>query len=280
MPKIGAHVSAAGPLDLTIDRAGNIGAETIQMFASPPQTWFYKGPKKEEIKAFLKKKEASQIDPVFLHGVYLINLATQSEELLDRSINSLIQYQNFAANINASGTIFHLGSHKGRGLDEVFTQVINAILKVLKNSPKNINLIIENSAGMGGSIGAKFKDIGKIIKTVGAPNLKICLDTQHTFASGYAIHTKEGLEKMLTEFDQKIVLDRLVIIHANDSKTPLASGLDRHENIGEGFIGREGFELILNHKLLANLPFIIETPGFAQTGPDKENIEILRSLVH
>jgi apurinic endonuclease APN1 len=138
---------------------------------------------------------------------------------------------------------------------------------------------LENSAGAGGIIGARFSELGEIVKTIGDSRLRVCLDTAHAFESGYDIATKKGLDKTLAEFEAEIGLDRLVLIHANDSKTPLGSNVDRHENIGQGHIGIEGFRLITHDPQFLSLPFIIETPGFADRGADRKNIRMLKRLL-
>lgn len=275
----GAHVSTAGGLENAPERAQNIGADAIQIFGSAPQSFRYSEPKTLQIELFKKRSKDANIHPVFFHGVYLINLASEKTQLVSLAIDSLVAYQKLASDISALGTIFHLGSHKGRGLKEVLKQVVDACLEILEKSPREVFLIFENAAATGGKIGGSFSEIGEIIKAIGSPQIKVCMDTCHAFTSGYAIHEKEGLDSTLSEFDKEIGLERLVAIHANDSKAPLLSGVDRHENIGEGYIGKAGFEVIVNHPKLHNLPFIIEVPGFDQKGPDRKNLEILRSLV-
>jgi deoxyribonuclease IV len=146
------------------------------------------------------------------------------------------------------------------------------------SGPEETFLILENSAGAGGGLGATFQELGRLIKAVNNPRLKICLDTQHSFAWGYDLKSKIGLEDMLKEFDEEIGLENLVAIHTNDSKTEFRSKRDRHENIGEGFIGKEAFENMINHPKLNHTTFILEVPGFLGNGPDKENVDILKSL--
>jgi len=191
--------------------------------------------------------------------------------------------------------VFHVGSHKGAGWKAVREQVFRSIAEILERSAGETPgvssptpgvkeagspryLVLENSAGAGGIIGAKFSELGEIIKAVKDSRLKVCLDTAHAFESGYAINKEEGLKKALDKFEAEIGLERLVAIHANDSKTPFASGVDRHENIGQGYIGEEGFRLITHDPRLASLPFIIETPGFDNRGADRKNLEVLRQL--
>lgn len=276
--KIGAHVSTAGGLDKAIERAQAMGANTIQIFGSQPQSWRRRTYDPEQVEAFRRRVEEAGVAPVFLHGIYLVNLATPNPENLVRSQEALAYDLGIASQIGAAGVIFHIGSHRGAGYEQVFQQVVTAIRRVLAQSPAAAWLILENSAGMGGSIGSRFAELGAIIREVRDERLKVCLDTQHSFAAGYDVATAQGLEAVLAEFDREIGLPLLVALHANDSKVPLGGGVDRHENIGQGYIGREGFSVILRHPALRPLAFLLEVPGFAKEGPDKENVDILRSL--
>ena len=144
--------------------------------------------------------------------------------------------------------------------------------EVLADAPKDVWLIIENGAGMRNQIGSTFRELGGLVKATGDSRLKICLDTQHCFAAGYNIAHEETIAEVMTEFDQEIGLENLVAVHANDSKQPLACRVDRHENLGEGYIGLDGFLTIMKHPAFQNIPFLLEVPGFTGGGPDKENI--------
>lgn len=278
MPKIGAHVSAAGSLDLLFERAGSLGAETTQFFITPPQQWLQTQHSEEVFSRFKEQAKKTQIMPNFIHATYLINLASQNPEHLQKSIDWLAYSQKTAEKLGVGGTIFHIGSSGKGDREEALIQVVKAVSQILENTG-DINLILETSAGSGNTIGDEFVELGEIIKGVGDSRVKVCLDTQHTFVSGYDWRSKEATEKTIEEFDKEIGLDKLIAIHANDSKTEFNSRRDRHENIGEGFIRLEGFKNIINHPSLKNLPFILEVPGFDGKGPDKENIELLKSLV-
>ncbi|MCL5783911.1 MAG: deoxyribonuclease IV [Patescibacteria group bacterium] len=277
MPKVGAHVSAAGSLDLSFERAQEIGAEATQIFISPPQQWLHSNHTEEEIARYKDQANKTRIEPNFIHAAYLINLASPNPELVKKSIDWLIYSQKVAEKLWAEGTIFHIGSFKDTTEEQALKQVIEAIKTIIK-STGNVTLILENSAGAGNLIGDQFSELGKIIRQVNDPRLKVCLDTQHAFASGYDFRTKEGLKKTLAEFDREVGLANLVAIHANDSKVEFGSHRDRHENIGEGFIGLEGFKNLINHPALQNIPFILEVPGFDNNGPDKNNVQLLKSL--
>ncbi|MCZ6891803.1 MAG: deoxyribonuclease IV [Chloroflexi bacterium] len=276
--RVGAHVSAAGGLDKAIDRAVEIGAETLQLFCSPPQGWAFKPVPPEMAEAFREKAAANSIDRVFLHGVYLVNLGTENPVNLKRGIESLTNHMHTASAIGAVGVIFHPGSHKGRGYDAIFQQTVDAISQVLTDSPDDAWLIIENMAGMGNHIGARFQELGLIIQAVGSPRVKICMDVQHAFAAGYDIVTPDGIGEAMEEFDREIGLSNLVAVHANDSKKPLASGVDRHENIGQGEMGLQGFQVIMGHPAFRDVPFLLEVPGMEGNGPDRENLDILKEL--
>ena len=276
--KIGAHVSSAGGVSKSVARAAGIGCETLQIFGSSPQGWAFKPVPEKEVEAFRTASAEAGIGPAFLHAIYLINLGTSNPANLEKGIQSLINYMNLAADIEANAVIFHPGSHKGAGYDAIFDQVVDALKRVLDNSPDGPSLAVENMAGMGEHIGAKFEELGRIIEAVGSPRLKVCLDTQHSFAAGYDLATTPGIEAMITEFEDTIGKGRLAAVHANDSKRPCGSGVDRHDNIGEGFIGESGFATIMGHPAFRDVPFLLEVPGFEGKGPDQRNIDILKTI--
>jgi deoxyribonuclease-4 len=276
--RIGAHVSTSGGVDKAIDRALDLGAETIQVFSGAPQAWKRKTYKTEEVADYKKKVAETGIAPAFIHGLYLMNFASQNPDLLAKSYDAIVAEMQAASLIGAKGVIFHLGSHKGAGYESCVEQVIDYCQRILEATPNDAWLILENSAGQGGAVGSRFAELGRIAREAGGDRVKVCLDTQHTFAAGYDIKTQAGLEKALSEFDEDIGLERLVAVHANDSKIPLGGGVDRHANIGEGHIGRDGFLNIFSHPAFADLPFLLEVPGFEDQGPDKQNVEILKEL--
>ena len=276
--KIGAHVGTAGGVDRAIGRAEEIGAETIQIFSGAPQAWRRKEYRPEEVEAYRARAAETGIGPAFVHGVYLVNLATDKPENLAKGVDALVHDMKVCHLLGSLGVIFHIGSHRGAGYDHFFSQVVESVVRIVQSTPEDTWLILENSAGMGGAIGSKFQELGRIISEAGTPRVKVCLDTQHAFAAGYDLKTKDGLEAALAEFEREVGLERLVAVHANDSKCPLAGGVDRHENIGEGHIGLDGFENILAHPAFAEVPFLLEVPGFANEGPDRRNVDILKAV--
>ncbi len=276
--KLGAHVRTAGGADKAVDSAEEMGAETIQMFNGAPQAWRRKKYSDEEVARFRARLKETGIEPVFIHGLYLMNFATDNPDLLKRSREALVAEMNAASLIGARGVIFHLGSHKGAGYETRVGQVIEECRAVLDETPDDVWLILENNAGQGGGVGTKFSELGRIAGEAGSDRVKVCLDTQHTFAAGYDVKTREGLDAAMAEFDEEIGLERLAAVHANDSKVELGGGLDRHENIGEGHIGRDGFTNLLSHAAFADVPFLLEVPGFDDSGPDKANLDVLKEL--
>ncbi|MCH7842066.1 MAG: deoxyribonuclease IV [Chloroflexi bacterium] len=276
--KIGAHVSTAGGISNAVARGQEIGCEAIQIFGSSPQTWAFKPVPGEQIELFKQGLADAGIGPVFLHAIYLINLGTPNKDNLAKGIDSLVNYMNLAADIGAAGVIFHPGSHGGRGYEAVLPQTVEAIKKVLDASPDGPCLAVENMAGMGQHIGARFDELGGILKAVDSPRLKICLDTQHAFAAGYDLTNIDGIQAMLDELDAGPGSANVAAVHANDSKRVCGSGVDRHDNIGDGFIGEKGFAAIMGNPAFADVPFLLEVPGFEGKGPDRRNIDILKKI--
>jgi deoxyribonuclease-4 len=277
-PKIGAHVRSGGGVQNAIDNGLEMGAETIQIFSGAPYAWKRKRYTEAEVEAFKKRTEETGIEPAFIHGLYLVNLGSSDNALLARSVDALVGDMKAASLIGAKGVIFHLGSHMGAGYDAKLNQVVEYVRKVVDNTPDDSWMILENAAGMGGAIGSKFTELGTIIRESGSDRVRVCVDVQHAFAAGHDVKTRPGLNKMLDEFEREVGLDRLVAIHANDSKCPLGGGIDRHENIGDGHIGSDGFENLLSHPSLSEVPFLLEVPGIDDHGPDKENVERLKAL--
>jgi len=276
--KIGAHVSTAGGPATAFERANAIGAEAIQIFLTPPQQWRSSRVDERQTAEFRERRAESGIGPVFVHGIYLINLATSDPTNLSRSTSSLKSALTSCSQLGIAGVIFHLGSHKGKGLDAVFGQVLAACQDVLAATPADALLVLENSAGAGGNIGSSFADLGRIIREVGSDRVSVCLDTQHAYAAGYDLAAEKGLEVAMEELDREVGAANLVAVHANDSKIELGGGRDRHENIGQGQIGRDGFARIMAHVLFRDVPFLLEVPGLDGKGPDKANVDILKEI--
>ena len=275
---IGAHVSTAGGLPRAVDRAVDIGAEAMQIFASSPRAWAFKAPSDDDVVAFKEKSAEAGLGPTVLHAIYLVGLGSPDAALVGRSVESLTRYLETANRLDALGVIFHAASHRGAGLDAVFDQFVSAVGRILDAAPGEALLMLENSAGQGNHIGSKFAELGRLIEAIDSPRVKVCLDTQHSWAAGYDIADPENLIAVVEEFDRDIGLELLSAVHVNDSKRPLGSGVDRHENIGEGLIGREGLKTFMRHFAFRDLPFYLEVPGFGEEGPDARNVAILKAM--
>jgi len=280
--KIGAHISTSGGLITAFDRAIAIGAECLQIFESAPQQWGTARLEDAQVDEFRARMAESGLAPLFIHGKYLMNLASADAKIFKTSASTLRSSLNIAGRIGARGVIFHTGSHKGLGIDAVFDQICDAAARVLDETPEDTWMIFENSAGQGGVIGSKFSELGAIIKQINNPRAKVCMDTCHAFASGYDLRNADAVAATLAEFDAEIGLEHLAAIHCNDSKADLGGGRDLHENIGDGKIGRAGFEALLAHPAIAEVPLLLEVPGYkidgAGKGPDKPNIDRLKEI--
>jgi len=275
--RFGAHVSTREPFSECIGRARKVGCQTMQIFVNAPQRWNPVAIPEKELLKFVELNKKADINPVVIHSIYLINLASSNPFFYEASIKSLIDDMKKASLIGALGVNFHLGSTKGKKLSEVLDKIALGIKTILAASEKPY-LILENSAGAGDIIGDKFAELGQIIKAVNSDRLKVTLDTAHAFGSGYNVATKEGLESTLEEFDKEIGLEKLVCLHLNDSAAPWGSNRDRHADIGDGYIGLEGFRRIVNHPKFKSLPGIIETPGNKEKS-EIDDIKVLKSLL-
>jgi len=276
--RIGAHVSSAGGCQTVFARAADIGAEAIQLFISAPQQWKAPNITPEQESAFAAGFSAANV-PVFFHGVYLMNFASGDEAIQQKSVESLKNYLLWADRLGAAGTIFHVGSHLGAGFDAVLPQICRLLREAQEAAPGTSKLIMETNAGQGACVGRTFGELGAILRGLdNGRRVGICIDTCHVFAMGYDIATAEGCEIAMTEFDREIGLERLVAVHANDSKMPLGGVRDRHENIGDGHIGIEGFRCVMGHAAFRDVPFLLEVPGIDGKGPDRENIERLITI--
>ena len=276
--KIGAHVSTAGGISKAVGRGQEIGCEALQIFGSSPQSWAFREIPDAEIEAFRQNMADAGMGPVFLHAIYLVNLGTGKADALDKGVESLSAHLRLAGRLGAEGLIFHPGSHGGAGFEAVLPQVAGAIRRALDGAPDGPCLAVENMAGMGKHIGARFEELGAILDAVDDQRLKVCLDTQHSFAAGYDLTTGEGIEDMLPQLDTGPGSGNVVAIHANDSKRVCGSGVDRHDNIGEGFIGEDGFTVFMAHPAFRYVPFLLEVPGFEGNGPDQRNVDLLKDI--
>jgi deoxyribonuclease-4 len=277
---IGAHVNSSGGVWKAISNGVDIGCEAIQFFAGSPRTWAPTTYKEKDAEKFREARSASPIRFVVIHTIYLINLASSREDFYEKSVTSLLGAVAAAEQLGADAIVTHVGSHQGAGFETGLVRVQAALRRALVESEGSpVRLLLENTAGAGGTMGVDFDELGAMIDAADRhPRLGLCLDTAHVFEAGFDIRTAAGLDEALARLDAACGLDRLVMLHLNDSKTAFGSNRDRHENIGDGEIGLEGFRAIVNHPAFADTPGILEVPGFDDQGPDLRNVEILREL--
>lgn len=278
---LGGHVSAAGGVLKALTRAQELEFEAIQIHPSAPQAWRPPNVSPDDADLFKKTYQEYGVQSGFFHNIYLANFAAPDPEHWQNSIKITQTYLTLADTMGIKGVVTHTGSHKGNGLDSCLERVIEGIHQSLANSPSGSAYLIENTAGGGGSIGRTLEEIEQIFAPLQSQhqNIGICIDTCHAFAAGIPIHTADGLESFLTEFESRFGLQSLFCIHLNDSKTEFGSQKDRHENIGDGFLGLEAVARIINHPKLKTTPFLMEVPGLDKQGPDAPNRDRVRSLV-
>jgi deoxyribonuclease IV len=280
---IGAHVRAGGKLLAALDRGTEIGAEVVQIFTQSPRAWKPTQYADEVLFDYRVAQERNErVTETFCHATYLINLATDQPELLERSRSCLAANLAVGAGIGARGLVLHVGSHKGSGLAACLPQIVDALLGVLATQPPgSCPILLENAAGAGGTVGRTFDELAAILDAAGderAPDLGVCLDTQHLWASGVCYATLLEADAVVAEFDATIGLERLRCLHLNDSKVELGANRDRHENIGDGTIGGRALGAFISHPALVGLPAILEVPGVGD-GPRDIDIAAARDAL-
>jgi len=276
--QLGAHVSTAGGIHTAIDRIEAIGGDCVQIFTQSPRAWRPTNHDPANFERFKERRAEAGIGGVVCHAVYLINLASPNDELYEKSVAALENTVDVASGIEADGVVFHVGSHQGAGFEVSLKRVVPALRKALKRCSGATWLLIENTAGTGDTIGRSIDELATLYDALDAhERLGVCLDSCHLYASGYDITNREELDRLLGEVDQRIGLERLRALHVNDSKAPLGSNRDRHDNIGDGLIGEE-LGVFLSHPKLQGLPAYLEVPGTDGHGPDAEQVRKLKEL--
>jgi deoxyribonuclease-4 len=277
MVKVGVHVSIAGSLDLAVDRAKDAGCDVFQIFSRNPRGWGYKPLSDEDADLFRAKVKTTGILPVD-HMPYLPNLASPKPEIYEKSVATLTAELDRCGRLGIPYLVTHLGHHLGDGIAGGRMRVIKAISTALDGADSPVMLLLENTAGEKNSVGSSFEHIRAILDDLPFPGrVGVCFDTCHAFAAGYELRTDEGLKGTLAQFEEQIGLRHLRVVHLNDTKGGRASGLDRHEHIGMGFIGEDGFRRILHDKAFSSLPLVCETP-VDDRQDDRGNIAKVREL--
>lgn len=267
----------AGSLTNAVEKTKHIGGNCMQIFAGSPRLWFRKPFPDNEVKAFKEALEKYGLSPVFIHALYLVNLASANIDILEKSVSSLVTDMQNGARIGSAGVIVHIGSHLGAGFDAVKDQVIAVIQRILAET-ESCDLILENDAGQNGKIGS-VEELGFLIEKIKDGRLKVCLDSAHLFESGVDLRKPGSVENLSNEIKKYNLLNRLVCIHLNDSATSLDSHRDMHANIGEGEIGLTGLGNLVNHDSFKSLPLILEVPGENREGVDSKNITLVKGLI-
>jgi deoxyribonuclease IV len=270
---IGAHVSPAGGPAQAIARGLERGCRAIQFFNQNPRAWRAREYTEEEAAAFREAREASDVDGVLIHAVYLINCASQDAEICRKSLSSLTIALRGGDALGAGGVVLHAGSALGGELGGAIERTGEMIRAALAESER-CPLHLENTAGAGGTLGRSFEELARLLEAAGGDGrLGLCLDSCHLLASGYDIRTAEGLAGVLDECDRIIGLDRLRSLHVNDSRSPLGSNVDRHAPLGEGELGRGGLAVFLSEPRFEGLPTVFEGPGVEGKAPAKADVD-------
>jgi deoxyribonuclease-4 len=282
MVRIGVHVSIAGSIDKAVDRAEERGCDTFQLFTRNPRGWKIKPLTEIDTGRFVEKVERFGLFPPVDHMPYLPNLAAPTDDVYDKSIAALIEELKRCNALQIPYLVTHLGSHRGYGKEAGVQRIVSAINTAFREvdaeEDNGVILLLENTAGTKNSMGGTFEDIRHIMDRIEhKERIGICFDTCHAFAAGYELRTEENLNATLQHFDDVIGLEHLKLVHLNDAKAGLNSRLDRHEHIGLGYIGEDGFRVILNDARIKELPMILETPVDNRRG-DSENIQKVREL--
>jgi deoxyribonuclease IV len=271
----GAHCS--GGVKKALDNAIEMGADAVQLFVQSPRTWRFPDHDPIDLQAFRSKREEAGI-PALVHALYLVNLAAPDDAIYSKSVDTMRSTVDAACAIEADAVIFHPGSHLGAGFETGLERMVPALEQVLDHCNERTWLLVENSAGAGGTIGRSIDELVAIVDALGRhERLGVCLDSCHLFVSGIDVTDPVVMNALLEDVDARIGLDRLRALHANDAKAPLGSNRDRHDNIGEGLIG-EGLGAFLAHPKVQDLPAVLEVPGADGKGPNADEIRKLREL--
>jgi deoxyribonuclease IV len=276
--EIGAHVSSSGGIHNAVDRAVAIGADSMQVFTQSPRTWRPTNHDPATFEKFRERRAETGMGGVLCHALYLCNLAAPNDDVYEKSVAALLNTMQVATGIGADGVVFHVGSHLGSGFEHGLERVLPAMEQVLEHTSDETWLLMENSAGAGGTIGRSIAELATIFERLGRHRrLGICLDSCHLYVSGVDVTDATALDACLDEVDATIGLDRLRALHVNDSATALASNRDRHANIGDGLLG-EKLGVFLGNDRLQGLPAVLEVAGPKNKGPDANEVRKAKEI--
>ena len=276
--EIGGHVSSSGGIHTAIDRAVAIEAESMQVFTQSPRTWRPTNHDPANFDRFRERRSEAGIGGVLCHALYLCNLAAPKDDVYEKSVAAMRNTMEVACGIGADGVVFHVGSHLGSGIEQGLERMLPAMEQVLELCSDETWLLMENSAGAGGTIGRSIEELALLFERLDRhPRLGLCLDSCHLFVSGVDITDPQALDACLDEVDAAFGLDRLRALHVNDSAAPLGSNRDRHANIGEGLLG-ERLGVFLGNPRLQGLPAVLEVAGPDNRGPDANEIRKAKEI--
>ena len=255
-----------------------MGADAIQLFAQSPRMWRFPEHAEEDLARFRERRAELGLGAVLIHALYLVNLAAPDDEIYRKSVETMRSTMRAACAIEADGVVFHVGSHLGSGFEAGLERAVPALRQVLEECSDTTWLLVENSAGAGGTIGRSLDEVAALVEALDLhPRLGVCLDSCHLFVSGVDVTDRAVLDAGLAELDGRIGLERLRALHVNDAAAPLGSNRDRHANVLEGEIG-EGLGVFLSHPSLQGLPAVMEVPGPDNHGPDAAEVQKVRAL--
>ena len=280
MPLLGAHESVAGGLQLAFDRIQDVGGEALQIFTRNQRQWSPKPLTEEEQELFAAEWAKCSNMPVTSHASYLVNLASGKPDLIKKSIAAFADELKRCELLNIPSVVMHPGSHGGDGVEVGISRFIENLDLALELADNDVTILLETTAGQGTGLGYRFEELGAMINgSKYEEKLGVCVDTCHIFAAGYDIRSPESYQTTMAEFDKWVGIDRIKFFHLNDSKKGLECRVDRHEHIGQGEIGLEGFRNLLNDPRFANHPMTLETPKGKDLQEDRDNLATLRSLL-
>lgn len=276
--RFGSHISIKNGLSSALETAEKLGFHSLQLFTKNATRWTGKDPEKKDIDKFITLASNGFFHIIVAHASYLINPASANKDILEKSLNSLQDELNRCSMYHIPFYVIHPGSHMGEGEEKGLEKVVETFNNV--RIPQNLTILLETTAGQGTNLGYRFEHLAFIIKNVNAQeHFAVCYDTCHTFAAGYDISNKIDFEKVFSNFDKIIGLSMIKAFHINDSKYPLDSKKDRHENPGKGYIGKDAFKLLINFQPFSETPMLLETEKSEDYHEDIENIKFLQSLL-
>lgn len=276
--RLGIHIPLKGGFAANLLRVKEYGCETIQLFAGNPTGWKMAPPNLPEIEKRAALAREQSVFPLVIHCAYLVNLATRSPDFYDKSVRLLGETMQRASLHGAPYVVLHTGNHGGAGVEEGLEQIIETIAGSQPEWPDGVRLLLENTAGSGTALGSSFEELARILKSFPPHTLGVCLDTAHGWAAGYDFASADGVKELLEQFERFIGLEALCLLHLNDAKVARGSRVDRHEHIGRGRIGLDGFRELLRQPWPGKMPVILETPDIGSDW-DCRNLDTVRSLL-